>query len=206
LGEVLPARYLTYVEERVVLTTDAEPEAYRPDVYVKHEDLDREAGVSGYGRATATPVYGAIDVPYEVKERFLEVRGPDDGLVAVVELLSPSNKRAGEGRNAYLAKRNRLLASGIHLIELDLLLNGERLPIRSPWPPGDYIVLVVRGNLLGTGEIYPIQRGEALPVIRFPLAASDPDAAVDLQAALGETWSRGRFAEKLERRQVQRQD
>jgi hypothetical protein len=36
-------------------------------------------------------------------------------------LLSPSNKRSGPDREAYLAKRRRLFASGAHLVERDLL-------------------------------------------------------------------------------------
>ena len=53
---------------------------------------------------------------------FLEVRDRQDReLVNVIELLSPSNKRAGDDREQYLAKRREILRSPAHLVEIDLL-------------------------------------------------------------------------------------
>lgn len=49
-------------------------------------------------------------------------------LVTAIEILSPTNKR-GEGRLEYLAKRRRLLLSTAHLMEIDLLRQGQRVPI-----------------------------------------------------------------------------
>src|SRR5690349_15900943 len=53
-------------------------------------------------------------------------------LVTVVELLSPSNKRAGPDRDQYLTKRGQLLASPVHFVEIDLLRGGPRLPLVDP--------------------------------------------------------------------------
>lgn len=50
-------------------------------------------------------------------------------LVTAIELLSPFNKR-GQGRLEYLQKRDALLASPVHLIEIDLLREGRRPPMR----------------------------------------------------------------------------
>jgi len=56
------------------------------------------------------------------RHTFLEIRDCDNRqLVTVLELLSPSNKRPGPDREQYLAKRQQLLASSVHLVELDLL-------------------------------------------------------------------------------------
>ena len=61
-------------------------------------------------------------------EPYLEIhrrQGTDDVVVAVVEILSPSNKTRGDhGRNLYVAKQQETLLSPAHLIEIDLLRAG----------------------------------------------------------------------------------
>src|SRR5208337_5364314 len=53
------------------------------------------------------------------KVPFLEVRDRQGReLVTAIELLSPSNKRSGEDREQYLAKRRELLRSPAHLVEI----------------------------------------------------------------------------------------
>ena len=59
--------------------------------------------------------------------------------------LSPANKKAGATREVYLAKRNEYLSAGVHLVEIDLLRGGPRLPLGEPPPTiADYYVLVCR--------------------------------------------------------------
>ena len=48
-------------------------------------------------------------------------------LVTLIEIVSPSNKRPGVDRRAYLMKQREVLDSDANLIELDLLRDGERL-------------------------------------------------------------------------------
>lgn len=48
-------------------------------------------------------------------------------------VLSATNKRA-DGYEEYLAKRDPLLLSAVHLLEIDLLRHGQRVPIREPLP------------------------------------------------------------------------
>src|SRR4051794_12007539 len=72
-----------------------------------------------------------VRLPVQDIERinFLEVRDRHSReLITVVELLSPSNKRAGADREQYLAKRERLLSSQAHLVEIDLLRCGRPMP------------------------------------------------------------------------------
>src|SRR6266540_219691 len=72
------------------------------------------------------------------KEAYIEIlHRPDRSLVAVLELLSPANKEQ-PGRTEYLAKRRAILVQPVHLVELDLLLGGRRLPMQQPLPDGDY--------------------------------------------------------------------
>lgn len=48
-------------------------------------------------------------------------------IITIIDLLAPTNKR-GEGRKQYLQRRQWILSSSIHLIEIDLLRKGDRLP------------------------------------------------------------------------------
>src|SRR5207253_7651908 len=51
-------------------------------------------------------------------------------LVTVIEVLFPTNKR-GEGYDEYVDKRDRILRSSVHLIEIDLLRKGLRVPMQG---------------------------------------------------------------------------
>ena len=52
--------------------------------------------------------------------------------VTVVELLSPSNKTSsGHGRSQYLDKRQRVIFSDTHLVEIDLIRRGRPMPVEG---------------------------------------------------------------------------
>ena len=65
-------------------------------------------------------------------------------VVTIVEVLSPANKRAGRGRDAYLQKRERVLGSSTHLVEIDLLRTGEPMPMAGALRDLDYRIVVSR--------------------------------------------------------------
>lgn len=65
-------------------------------------------------------------------------------VVAVIEVVSPSNKCPGPGRDAYLAKQREIMGSTSHLIEIDLLRAGEHVVSVPSWlvarrAPYDYL-------------------------------------------------------------------
>ncbi|WP_207714125.1 DUF4058 family protein [Scytonema sp. UIC 10036] len=71
-----------------------------------------------------------VPMPLAVNERYLEVREiVTDEVITVIELLSPKNKRSGDGRTAYEKKRRAILGSATHLVELDLLRGGQPMAI-----------------------------------------------------------------------------
>ena len=93
---------------------------------------------------------GLLEAPAEVwlpmqdveRVRYLEVRDREGReVVTVIELLSPSNKRAGDDRESYLAKRRELLRSPAHLVEIDLLRGWTPMP-QEGRPECDYSVMV----------------------------------------------------------------
>src|SRR3954471_15351967 len=100
------------------------------------------------------PVTLGLEYAEEETESFLRVlHRPDASLIAVLELLSPTNKE-GAGRLSYLEKRNDLVRENVHLVELDLLLGGSRLPTEGKLPAGDYYAFVSRGDRRPECEVY----------------------------------------------------
>jgi hypothetical protein len=125
-------RYVVRVEKRVYLehTLEQQAEFVRSDVLVlEHEQ--RQVPSAGGGRtATAladAPIEITLPMPEEHREAFLTIRTRDTmDVVTLIEVLSPTNKRSGsDGRREYLEKREAVLLSSTHLVELDLLRGGR---------------------------------------------------------------------------------
>jgi hypothetical protein len=113
--------------------------------------------------------------------------------VTVIEILSPTNK-SGLGRGEYLHKRRQFLDQPVHLVEIDLLLRGLRLPMGAALPPGDYFALVSRLERRDTSDVYAWSVRRLLPTIPIPLAQPDPDVSLDLAMAVGRAYDQGRYA------------
>jgi hypothetical protein len=113
-------------------------------------------------------------------------------LITVLELLSPSNKRSGPDRDRYVGKRGELLASTVHLVEIDLLRGGPRMPMDN-LPECDYCVLVSRYEERPGAALWPIRLRERLPVIPVPLRTPDADARLDLQELLHRVYDAARY-------------
>ncbi|MBI3926434.1 MAG: DUF4058 family protein [Armatimonadetes bacterium] len=92
--------------------------------------------------------------PERIEEPRTEIRLRDGQQVTtVIELLSPWNKRkGGNGRSEYLAKRDSLLASSVHLVELDLLRGGATMPMARTLPQADHYVIVILVRLTPNTE------------------------------------------------------
>jgi hypothetical protein len=130
----------------------------------------------------------------------VEIRQTDTlELVTAIEVLSPVNKRPGhEAYSEYLRKRRELLRSAAHLLEIDLLRGGQRPPLETDVPEAPYYVTLSREERRPTVEVWPIQLGEELPVIPVPLLAPDPDAPLDLSAAVAAVYERGGYADLID--------
>lgn len=122
-------------------------------------------------------------------------------LVVAIELLSPSNKRVGGGREEYLERRDNYLNSDVHLIEIDLLRRGTRLPMRGVLPSVPYFAFLSRSGLRPMTGVWPIGLREPLPEVPVPPLAGDPDVILDLQAALNGAYDAFGFDLELDYRQ-----
>ena len=191
-------RYVVRIEERVYVEHDADTlaEVVRPDLTL----LDREDDVapSEGGAATAVaikPVVLTVPMPERLKQAYLTVRELDTmEVTAVIEVLSPTNKRPGsDGHREYLGKRETLLKSQTHLVELDLLRGGRRLPTVEPLPPGDYYAFICRGQRRPRAEVYAWSLRHRLPQLPIPLAGDDPDVTLDLQSVFTTVYDRAGY-------------
>ncbi len=135
------------------------------------------------------PLMVTVPLTEEVQERFLEIRDVSTGMVVtVVEVLSPKNKRAGEGNIQYDAKRQQILNSSAHLVEIDLLRAGEPKPIAGG-VSADYRILVSRADQRPRAELYAFNLSDRLPRFLLPLRPGDPEPLVDLQQCLEQVYA-----------------
>jgi Protein of unknown function (DUF4058) len=177
--------YIVQLEEHLYIhdmVEETRVRVGRGDVTFARSRFSSQGGV-------ATDVLDApeeVDLPEQDEERirFLEIRDRRGReLITVIELLSPSNKRSGEDRELYLAKRREILRSPAHLVEIDLLRGWAPLPVRNR-PACDYSIMVSRAERRPKAGYWAIKLRDRLPVIPVPLRVEDGDVRIDLQAAL----------------------
>lgn len=135
------------------------------------------------------PRYVALlNEPESFRQLSVEVRDRQERrLVTCIEVLSPTNKR-GQGREEYLARRARLLHSSAHLLEIDLLREGERLPMLEALPPAPYFIFLGRFEDRPQTSVWPVYLESALPCVAVPLLAGDSDVELDLQLAMSNVY------------------
>lgn len=185
--------YLVKIEARLYLH-ELSMEERR---FVGRADVAVASRVGGLQPAAATCVAApvqlvlpAVDVQ---RQAYLEIRDRRNRrIVTVVELLIPANKSPGADRDAYLGKRGEILAGQTHLVEIDLRRGGAR-PRPPELPPCDYYALASRYEDRPNVGFWPIDLRERLPIVAVPLAAPDPDAHLDLQAALDRAYDAAGF-------------
>jgi hypothetical protein len=201
LSEILPEHYEARIDEKVRLVevNPSRRKLIEPDVALTRRESSHTPPPAPAGVVTLEPVTLSHIIEEEERhERWIEIlHRPDRALVAVCELLSPTNKEE-PGRSDYLAKRNALLRHPIHLVELDLLLSVRRLPLEDDLPPGDYYALVSRGDRRPECEVYAWTMRQPLPAIPIPLLPPDPDIWLDLAAVFVAVYERGRYARSLD--------
>ncbi len=135
-----------------------------------------------------------IDRPRELFVKLMH-RG-DRSLVAVLELLSLATKE-NPGRTEYLSKRNEILRPDVHLVELDLLLGGQRLPSPRPLPAADYYYLIARAEQRPACQVYPWKLPNRLPRLPVPLRPQHADVMIDLAQVFATALQRGRYSRSL---------
>ncbi len=187
----LAPSYRVSIEERVYTYNGDTPFIGVADVAVFNPP-DR-AAVSPSGATATLPQRVRVPMPEVVTERYLEVRPVrSQEVVCVIEVLSPKKKRAGEGRMAYEAKRQAVLGSRSHLVEIDLLRSGEPILVFGGGSSA-YRVMISRSDCRPEADLYALGLRDRLPVIAIPLRGGEMEPTVDLQARVNQVFEEARF-------------
>jgi Protein of unknown function (DUF4058) len=195
----LDPRYITSIEERVFIEG---PQRRVPDVWIqKVSDAEGSPPIAS-GDADTAVIIEVEDL--EINETRVEILDSYNELklVALIEVVSPTNKAAGPGRASYRAKQKETLGRDCHLIEIDLLRHGRYVLCVPEWRiellrPFDTLCCVNRWPVRNRYELYPRSLRERLPRLKIPLADDDPDATLDLQAALEQVYIEGRYGRRI---------
>ena len=198
LAARLAPSYFVAVEERVYIATSDDLVTYPPvvpDVFL----------VTGRGRSTL-PSAGPITTPTlieplveeEIHDRYLEIRDTRSrAVVTTIEVLSPTNKASGtRGREAFMRKRQAVMESQTHWIEIDLLRWGDRpAEVRGR---SAYYALLRRGEGRAPYAAWLTGLRESLPTIAVPLRPPFPDQPLNLQELLSTVYRRGYYADTID--------
>jgi hypothetical protein len=188
-AQVLP-RYIVLIDENVYLH-DVDIEVGRP---TGRPDLtvaglpEPGASLAVGTRVLEAPAHVRVPELDQERESFLKICDRvSRQVIAVIELLSPTNKRRGENRRRYLAKRADFLNGSAHLVEIDLLRGGPPMPAEDR-PECVYSVLVSRAGDRPRAGFWPVGLRDRLPTIPVPLLDGEPDARLDLRAIIDRVY------------------
>ena len=128
----LPSEYHLFVESEAILISPTDGDvagALLPDLALSRSDVPNHAART-HRHAKGTAAVVEVDEPCEIDTKYslLIRRAPENQVVAVLEILSPSNKGLGNrfDEEKHLRKRRSLLEAGVQLMEIDALVQGHR--------------------------------------------------------------------------------
>jgi hypothetical protein len=195
----LDPRYIASIEERVFIEG---PQRRIPDVWIQR--VREERGLAPLTEADSDTAVIVEVENLEIHEARVEILDSYNELklVALIEVVSPTNKAAGPGRVSYKAKQEETIARDCHLIEIDLLRHGRHVLCIPEWrvkpfKPFDSLCCVNRWPSRNRFELYPRTLRQRLPRLKIPLAEEDPDTTLDLQAALEQVYVDGRYWRRI---------
>ena len=194
-------KYRVAIEKRIYEITQPEESSNGnsllvgiPDVSIHRQSAQQPLTNPSTTAVVAQPQTVILPMPEQVKQAYLEIREMQTGqVVTALEILSPVNKRPGEGRNTYIQKRQRILSSLTHIVEIDLLRGWQTMPVLGSPTPGDYRILISHSERRPSADWYAIDLTESLPTLPIPLLSKDELATVDLQTLLTAVYDRGGF-------------
>ena len=204
LSQSLPPGLIARTEERAIVS---EPYGGNRDIYPDVAVFERgmsEPKSSGQSVALADSKCLLLpDVP-EIKQRYLEIRDSRSGgrVITVIEFVSPTNKRPGDGLEKYLQKQRECIEADINLVEIDLTRSGDRslvMPVGNL--EGDecttYAAIVRRAGQRDRAWLFKLPMQKRLGGIPIPLRKTDRDVVLDLQALVDQIYANGRYADDL---------
>ena len=203
LSPQLRPKYLVYLEVRMYETVDDDLSVIGiPDVSVRQPQTAIETTSNvAVAASPKQPITVTIPMSYQVREGYLEIkeRGSQE-LITLIEILSPSNKRTGKGRQMYEEKREEILSTRTHLIEIDLLRRGRKMPVIGNNVESHYSVLVCRGNRRPRADLYAFNVQNPMPAFPLPLRSGDTEPIIDLQELFTQIYDIASYDLKIDYR------
>ena len=196
LSPQIRPKYIVDIEERVYQTREEDSILVGiPDVAVQaSQKTTTETGNIAVAAPPATSTIVTIPMPETIRESYLEVQDvATREVVTVIEVLSPKNKRPGEGRKAYDKKRLRVLGSSTHLVEIDLLHDGKPMLILQNDIFSNYRILVSRSEYRPKADLYAFNLQNSIPAFSLPLREGDSEPIIDLQTLINELYDRASY-------------
>ncbi len=198
----LRPKYFVSVEVRMYQTRGEEsllvgiPDvSIHPSVRATHDDITNTAVAT----PSVQPISVTVPMPETIRQGYLEIREvKTKEVVTAVEVLSPVNKRSGKERDTYLDKRNSILGSVTHFVEIDLLRKWEPMPLLSQDIKTDYRILISRSDRRPRADLYAFNLPDRIPSFNLPLRAEDEEPIVDLQDLLDSIYERAGYDMKLD--------
>lgn len=181
---------------------DIAPARYAvPDIGIIDQGTPSPISTSAIAVAPLTGVV-AIEIPTRYARIEIRTVG-DETLVTVIELLSPANKRPGiDHAEAYERKRQEIMQSSAHLVEIDLLRGGRRPSVLTPLPDTPYFIFLSRAERRPKIDIWPVSLQQPIPSVPIPLRRPDPDVPLDLTQALDRIYQSARYDLRINYRQA----
>ncbi len=202
LAPQIRPKYIVAIEERVYQMSGEESLLIGiPDVAVQRPQTTANITKSNITIAapTAQPIEATIPLPETLTESYLEIRDvKTNEVMTVIEVLSPKNKQSVVGRLQYETKRQNVLGSCTHLVEIDLLRQGKAMPILSPEIESHYRILVSRGDTRPKAKLYAFNLPDKIPQFPLPLRSEDVEPLVDLQRLMHEIYDQGGYDLRLD--------
>jgi hypothetical protein len=199
LNLIMPTEYVATSKNRVWVDDEQRRD---PDVSVFGRDREPNGHATSTMTLTGLVAIGQVRASDPWEEPYLEILSTKGKrLVTAIEVLSLSNKRAGNnGRKMYQEKQDELRLAGVNLVEIDLLRGGShttvvsRERLQQAIGPFDYHISVMVGHSM-TYHAAAIRLTDRLPIIGIPLDPEVPEVTVDLQPLLNRCYDGGRYTE-----------
>ncbi len=204
LSSVIRLQLLRQISPKYIAainTYTAKDEGFKEDVGIMYPDV----GILPSGREPDSPtsVISTQTISHPILEfeelmtpniniPFIEIRDQQSRvLITCIELISPANKRNPTFED-YKRKRQSMVDSRVHFLEIDLIRRGKRIFHHPKTPKKDYQATLFRANLRRT-QIWTFDLEDPLPVLPVPLRDPDPDAILNLREALDTAYERGMY-------------
>ncbi len=204
LTPLLVPKYVAELDTQIVIDSfeddPLEIESALPDVTITRT---RSAIAESPAESLVAPPPLRLRVPMSIPTRLVTMyirQRENEKLVTVIELLSPVNKRPGEGRRAYIEKRSTFLKSPVSLVEIDLLRKGPRMPLEGKLPKSDYLTVVCDRYERPACMVWPISVRQPLPKLPIPLLRPDQPVELDIGQALQTAYQRARYDLRIDYR------